>query len=123
MTPNFDPATAFLFVYFINLLLDYPLQSVFESSNKAKYNYVLFVHSAIWGLGITFAIMWIHGSIAIWKVPMLVIGHALMDGWKCRTFTGPEDIQFPLGICMTGKTAFYIDQIFHIIQIAVALYC
>ena len=121
--PTYNPLLAFLFIYFINLLLDYPLQSVFEATNKSKYNYVLFVHSAIWGLGITFAIIYLQGGIVGWKIVMLVFGHMLMDGWKCRTFTSPDDIKKTFGIKMSGKTAFYIDQSFHVGQIAVALYC
>lgn len=121
--PNFDPVTIFLAVYFANLLLDYPLQSTFEATNKAKYNYVLFVHSAIWGLGIAFTIMYLQGSIKIWKIVMLIVGHAIMDGWKCRTFKHPEDIRKTFGVTMSGKTAFYIDQSYHVLQIVVALYC
>ena len=113
------PAFAFLCLYFLNLLFDYPLQSTFEAANKSRYNYVLFVHSCIWGLGLSLATVFLVGSIALWKVAMLIIGHMIIDGWKCRTFTAPDDVQNTFGVTMTGETAFYIDQALHVAQLII----
>lgn len=43
---------SFMVLYFCNLVLDYPLQGAFLAEWKCKNNYILFVHSAIWGLGV-----------------------------------------------------------------------
>lgn len=119
----------FLILYFINLVLDYPLQGTFLAEHKQKNNYVLFVHSAIWGLGLSIALIGF-GMFAWWKVAMLVIGHYMIDYWKCRgiykkwpvkhSHTNEfgdiyfDDIQTPL---ISDYTAYYIDQFLHVIQI------
>lgn len=38
----------FIILYFLNLVLDYPLQGTFLAEYKCKNNYILFVHCAIW---------------------------------------------------------------------------
>jgi len=48
-----NPIYIFLFIYWINLVLDYPLQGEFLGNYKSKSNYVLFVHCAIWGIGLS----------------------------------------------------------------------
>lgn len=73
----------FLFLYFVNLVLDFSFQTPFMSQYKSKSDYVLFVHCAIWGLGIWFALM-PFGLFAWWKLFMLVGGHFIIDRWKCR---------------------------------------
>ena len=115
-----DPILIFFIVYFVNLLLDYPLQSNFEAQNKSKSYYVLFVHSAIWGLGLSILIIYLIGELHIWKILMLVFGHMIIDGWKCRNFKGPDD--WNMKWKMDGKVAYWIDQTLHVIQIVVALY-
>lgn len=45
----------FIILYFLNLVLDYPLQGTFLAEYKCKNNYILFVHCAIWALGIYIA--------------------------------------------------------------------
>lgn len=42
----------FIILYFLNLVLDYPLQGTFLAEYKCKNNYILFVHCAIWALGL-----------------------------------------------------------------------
>jgi hypothetical protein len=116
----------FLAVYFANLLLDYPLQSSFEAKWKAKSNYVLFVHSTIWGLGVTFTIIWLTGEIALWKIPMLIVGHALMDGFKARRlYLGKDARKMNIDVIQYGTKdyIFYmVDQTFHVAQLCAALY-
>ena len=47
----------FIILYFLNLVLDYPLQDEFCKKYKCENNYVLFVHCAIWALGIYRVVM------------------------------------------------------------------
>lgn len=109
----------FLFLYFINLILDYPLQGSFLAEYKSKSDYVLFVHCAIWGLGIWFALMPL-GLFAWWKLVMLVGGHFIIDRWKCRRhyklwpLKNNEPIISDLG-------SLYIDQTLHAVQLVLCL--
>ena len=73
----------FLVLYFANLVLDYPLQCEFLKTYKSKNNYALFVHCAIWALGLSIVLMPL-GLFAWWKVIMLLVGHFIIDYWKCR---------------------------------------
>lgn len=103
----------FLFLYFINLVLDYPLQGDFLGQQKANFNYLLFVHSAIWGLGISFTLVPLE-MFAWWKVIMLVAGHYGIDYLKCRKVGIMKDLH-PL------RGALYIDQGLHIVQLLLCL--
>ena len=123
----------FLILYFINLVLDYPLQGTFLAKYKQKNNYVLFVHSAIWGLGIGLSLLLID-LFAWWKVIMLVLGHYLIDYWKCRgiykkwplkkvpgqnyddVYVGYEKVPM-----ISDWMSLYIDQLLHVGQIALCL--
>lgn len=149
MLTTTDPFHIFVIVYFANLLLDYPLQSNFEAKWKSKSYYVLFVHSAIWGLGITITILWIDGLIEYWKIFMLVFGHMAMDGFKAKRLylkkserttertnvlyvydekgnpTHVKEIQkkvIPSPYNKKDFIGYIIDQIFHVGQICLALY-
>jgi len=99
----------FLFLYFINLVLDYPLQGDFLGVYKSEYNYLLFVHSAIWGLGMSLA-LYFTGLLEPWKIIMLVGGHYMIDYLKCRKVGFMAKLE-PL------RGALYIDQSLHILQI------
>ena len=112
----------FLILYFINLVLDYPLQGTFLAEHKQHNNYVLFVHSAIWGIGISIALIGF-GMFAWWKVAMLVIGHYAIDYWKCRRIyevwpkkrlSYIDDKKVPV---FSDYGAYYFDQFLHVIQI------
>lgn len=103
----------FLWLYFCNLILDYPLQGDFLGIQKANNNYLLFVHSAIWGLGMSFALI-IVGLFAWWKVLFLVIGHYIIDYLKCRKVGFMKKLD-PL------RGALYIDQGLHVLQIVTVI--
>lgn len=105
---------AFLWLYFWNLVLDYPLQGDFLGVQKSKYNYLLFVHSAIWGLGMYFALCATGLSTETWKITFLVFGHYVIDYLKCRKVGFMEKLD-PL------KGALYIDQFLHVLQILVVI--
>lgn len=116
----------FLFLYFINLILDYPLQGSFLAEYKSKNDYILFVHCAIWGLGIWFALM-PFGLFAWWKLIMLVGGHFIIDRWKCRKHyklwpkkktTDGIIAKVPV---ISDWMSLYIDQTLHVIQIILCL--
>lgn len=104
----------FIFLYWINLLVDWSFQTPFMGENKSKYNYVLYVHSAIWGLS-----MWI-GLIAlgllhfiIFKLIFLIVGHILIDGWKCKEYYKKFNL--------SDIHALYIDQSLHVVQILICM--
>lgn len=104
----------FMFLYFLNLVLDYPLQGSFLAEYKQKNNYALFVHSAIWGIGISLGLAFV-GLFAWWKVIMLVAGHYAIDYWKCRRV---YNSWFPK---LSDYGAYYIDQALHVVQLLLCL--
>lgn len=101
-----------LILYVANLILDYPLQGTFLAEYKAKNNYILFVHCAIWAFGLSVVLMPL-GLFAWWKVIMLFVGHIVIDYWKCRGLYKKWKIK--------DWTSLYIDQFLHIIQVLLCL--
>ena len=101
-----------LILYVANLILDYPLQGTFLAEYKVKNNYILFVHCAIWALGLSVVLMPL-GLFAWWKVIMLLIGHIIIDYWKCRGLYKKWNIK--------DWTSLYIDQSFHVVQVLLCL--
>ena len=102
----------FIILYFANLVLDYPLQGTFLAEYKQKNNYILFVHCAIWALGISIVLLPL-GLFAWWKVVMLLVGHYLIDYWKCRGLYKRWNIK--------DWNSLYIDQALHVIQVLLCL--
>ena len=102
----------FLILYFCNLVLDYPLQDEFLKKYKCENNYALFVHCAIWALGLSIVLMPL-GLFTWWKVIMLLVGHFVIDYWKCRGLYKKWNIK--------DWTSLYIDQLLHIVQILLCL--
>lgn len=102
----------FLILYFCNLILDYPLQGNFLSEYKCKSNYVLYVHCAIWGLGMFLVLIPLE-LFAWWKLPMLFGGHLIIDYWKCRGLYKK--------IKLSDMGAYYIDQSLHVVQTLLCL--
>lgn len=124
----------FIILYFANLILDYPLQDSFIKEWKQKNNYILFVHSAIWGLGISIITFYL-GIFAWWKVIMFVLGHYIIDYWKCRRIykffpkkkvlskphiKGYKDKYEKVPI-ISDIMSLYIDQFLHVLQIILCL--
>lgn len=101
-----------MILYVANLILDYPLQGTFLAEYKVKNNYILFVHSAIWAFGLSVVLMFL-GLFAWWKVIMLLIGHYIIDYWKCRGIYKKWNIK--------DWTSLYIDQSLHVVQILLCL--
>ena len=92
-------------------MLDYPLQGSYLAESKGSDDYLLFVHSAIWGLGLSLVLIPL-GLFTWKKVCMLVLGHFLIDGWKSHTCSNS---------LLSEKTALYIDQALHILQLIICL--
>ena len=93
----------FIILYFFNLLFDYPLQGTFLAENKKDNSYLLWVHCAIWGLGLSIILLPL-GLFTYWKLIMLVAGHYLIDYMKCK-----------------DKIDLYQDQALHILQLLLCL--
>ena len=100
-----------LLLYFANLILDYSLQGKLLAELKIKSNYFLFVHCAIWSIGLSLLLIPL-GLFAIWKLIMLILGHYIIDYWKCRELYKPF---------LKDKQALYIDQILHVGQVLLCL--
>jgi hypothetical protein len=112
---------AFLILYFFNLVLDYPLQDEFMKQYKSKSNYVLFVHCAIWGLGLSLMLVFLK-IFALWKLIMLVAGHFAIDYWKCHRLylKWPLKRKSKLPI-ISDWGSLYIDQSLHVVQLLLCL--
>ncbi len=101
-----------IILFTVNFILDYPLQNDFLATNKSKYNYILFVHSMIWAGGLSIALMYL-GLFEIWKFVMLLVGHILIDAWKCRGHYKKWNI--------SDLNSLYIDQGLHVVQLVLCL--
>ena len=127
----------FIILYFTNLVLDYPLQGSFLAEWKQKNNYVLFVHCAIWALGLSIVLLPL-GLFAWWKVIMLLVGHFVIDYWKCRRIYKKwplskktmQNIEFDGSAkriteeripIISDINSLYIDQSLHVIQVLLCL--
>lgn len=126
-------ASILLILVFAHFLLDWSLQDDMTKKNKSQSNFVLLVHCIIWSFGISIVLMFF-GLFAWWKVAMLLFGHIAMDYWKCRGLYkkwptrkrlvrdhddfGPEYVTEPV---IGDWTSLYIDQAFHLMQVALCL--
>ena len=100
----------FMVLYFCNLVLDYPLQGEFLAKGKIDSNYLLWVHSAIWGLGLSIVLIPL-GLFSWDKCIMLVIGHFIIDHVKAHHEYSVLDENKEL----------YVDQALHILQLIACL--
>lgn len=108
----------FMILYFCNLLLDFPLQGEYLAMGKEESNYLLWVHSAIWGFGLSIVLLPL-GLFTWAKVIMLVCGHFLIDYCKAHklynrieSFEGGEVTNG-----LTDEQALYVDQFLHLLQV------
>ena len=117
-----------MILLFCGFVLDYPLQDEFMKKYKCQNNFVLFLHCCIWSFGLGIALLYL-GLFAWWKVGMLLVGHFLMDYWKCRSLYKKWPLKTVKGAWGTETKepkisdwgSYYIDQAFHIIQIGLCL--
>ena len=117
-----------MILLFTGFVLDYPLQGEFLSKYKSQNNLILLIHCSIWSFGLGIVLLYL-GLFEWWKVGMLFIGHFLCDYWKCRglykkwpmkTIVGEWNQKSKVPV-ISDWGSYYIDQTFHIIQIALCL--
>ncbi len=102
----------FMILYFFNLLFDYPLQGAYLAEGKKNSPYLLWVHSSIWGFGLS--ILLIPLGLFTWaKMIMLVTGHYFIDYWKILKENNNTN-------CNSNRLL-YIDQTLHILQLIICL--
>ena len=105
----------FLWLIFAHVAGDWVCQNRWMAENKGKYWIVMLAHCIIWTGCICIALQ--HFSkLAWWDVPFLLIGHYLIDSWKCWVYSKRPFCQQP-----TAKHL-YIDQVLHLLQLAVVVY-
>lgn len=132
----------FWYLVFAHLLLDYPLQGSFLAKIKAQNNYLLLVHSFIWGLGLCAVLTWL-GLFQPWMLVWLIGGHFVIDWLKCHKFKhwsfylwwkyvgnhlykldGKSHIssaEVPPWVTDPLRLALWIDQLLHVGQICICI--
>ncbi len=106
-----DYINIYLWLFFVHLVTDFPLQGDFLATMKTKNLFILLVHSGIWTGGICYVLTHF-GLFSYWKLVFLLIGHAAADRVKDRY--SPEDKKL--------TTSLYIDQLWHAIQLLVVMF-
>ena len=101
-----------IILIFSHFLLDWSLQDETTKHYKSKSWFVLGVHCVIWSFGLSLVLMYL-GLWEPWKLIMLLVGHYLMDYWKCRGHYK--------ALGLSDMTSLYIDQGFHLCQIGLCL--
>lgn len=101
-----------LVMFLMHFLADFPLQGPFLANNKAKSKYLLLVHSFIWAMLVCIPLVTI-GTYKTWMLVFLFVTHILIDYWKCTTFRDEFSVRRVLGISISGRQAFLIDQLLH----------
>lgn len=91
---------------------DWITQDTWMAENKGKYWIVMFFHCIVWTGFICIALQYLN-KLTWWNVPFLVIGHYVIDSWKCRVYAKKPFCQQP------SAKHLYIDQVLHLLQIAV----
>jgi len=105
-----DYLFAFLVLFWLHFVADYPLQGEFLAKFKGSYDYLLFCHAVIWAGTISAGLVYL-GLFAYWKVAMLLIGHFIIDMWKAQK---PDKVN-----ALTKDL--WIDQALHMVQIITCL--
>lgn len=91
-------------------IADYPLQGEFLANFKGKFDYLLLMHSIIWGTVIAITLKYL-GLYADWKFIFLIAGHFIIDRWKARKEDKTDALTWDL----------WIDQLLHALQLAICL--
>lgn len=90
---------------------DYVFQNDFLANNKGKYDFVMFVHSWIWSACISIGFVLCDYSINLEDFLFLLASHYLIDKYKCNKKDKTKALTIDL----------WVDQILHMIQIAMVL--
>ena len=99
-----------LLLIWVHLFADFHVQDDFQATMKAKNNFILFVHSALWAGIISFVLI-CFGLFSYPKLFMLLVGHFIIDYLKCHK----EDKTNAL------TTDLYKDQFLHLCQLLLCL--
>lgn len=99
-----------IWVIFAHYIGDWALQSTFMGQSKGKLWMVMLSHCMVWTACICVALQYCN-LFAVWKVVFLVIGHWVVDLWKCRKPNTPENWKY-----------IYPDQIWHLMQCTIVYY-
>lgn len=94
---------------------DYALQSDYIATQKAKSNYVLTVHAAIWTFVVTMTWIILGNSIDLYQIILvLFLPHFWMDYQKSRDGSYQK-------VFKTEKQQLTFDQLFHYFQLAMLM--
>lgn len=88
-----------------HLLYDFHWQGEFIGTGKSKSWFLLFVHAATWST-LLFLVARFYGGVSWTQLPILFVGHFVIDMWKCR-YTRLEKL----------GSALWIDQVLHVAQV------
>lgn len=102
----------FLFVLMAHMLGDYVLQTDYMAMNKGKDNYLLFVHSVMYNLGILVVSTFFGITLTVGFYALNIILHYLIDWFKASGMS--EEV--------TGnaKASLFVDQLLHYAILIVA---
>jgi hypothetical protein len=100
---------------FAHLLADYPLQGEFLATMKGKNHIVLVSHAGIWTGTICLALVLLGFPFSPLDVAFLFAVHCIADYMKAKPIGFYKRLN-PLG------WGLFIDQMIHVVQIAVVLY-
>ena len=96
----------FLLLFFAHCVGDFVLQSEWMAKQKTIDSYIMFLHSVLWS-GCICLILYYLNSFNIYKGLFLLLGHFGSDTLKAKqTF-------------LYEKPAFFLDQLWHIVQLGV----
>lgn len=109
---TFEILMAMIFAHFV---ADWTLQTDFQAKNKAKFSYIMGLHSFVWTfcLFIPLMMMGYHIYLPLFVVMMVV--HYVVDSWKCwiiRDWSKEEDNWDKF-----KNWHLYVDQGIHLFQV------
>lgn len=90
---------------------DFVFQDSFQAEFKANNNYIMFVHSMLWTIAVSFVLNYF-GMLEAWKIGFLLFGHFIVDSWKCNH---PDKDR-----ALTDLL--YMDQAMHLIQLLIVYF-
>ncbi|KKM67724.1 hypothetical protein LCGC14_1468250 [marine sediment metagenome] len=96
----------FVWLLFAHFLGDFSLQGKLMGEEKQKNCIILLIHCVIWSGCVCVALQYLD-ILTAWKYSFLFFGHLVIDYWKIKKKKEPYDIYF------------YLDQVFHIIQLEI----
>ena len=100
-----------IWIVFAHYIGDWALQSDWMAKNKFQFGSVMVAHAMIWAACVSVALEY-SGQFSAWKVWFLVLGHIVVDIWKCWASEGVPFEGKPMHKYM------YIDQAIHLAQCA-----